>query len=542
MNLNFPQISLYSGSVLGFLFMNIQPVESKKPNVILFLTDDNAFEYWGYGGGPKLSPTIDNIVAQGVECQKFYCTSAVCTPSRFSLHTGKYAGRCADSTFKAKYPETIPYCIEWNTNLDATKEFTLGKMFQEGGYTTGFVGKWHLGFDHSRWHFNPNDDPADPMVSSRLKLFEVAVQQHIAKSGFDIVKSAIPDNNDMHPIESLRYHNLEWYALGAMKAIDSLKKSGNPFFLIINITTHHGPCHEASIDQDIAKTPFGYLGGLDTLMPSRSSIYKRIKDQGYPIDFKTSGTVWTDDCVQAVLNHLKKGEYTEETAIIFTSDHNRFDGKSTCYEGGVNTPFAMSYPEKIKPGSINRNLMQMTDLMPTLAEMCNINLPANLKIDGKSQWANLTGEKKNNVHDYLFFEMGYTRAILSNDGYKYIALRFPKDVIDRIKAGDTIYNIMGDQRHQPTLTRYPHLLASDQLYDLATDPGEQVNLFDNKKLIQKRYELQSKLTEYLGSFTNPFPLTNTDPVYSSPMYQEMQKNARKSLNMEQFYWYQQKCF
>lgn len=513
-----------------------------RPNVILFLTDDNAFEYWGYGGGPKLSPTIDSLAAQGVNCQRFYCTSAVSTPSRYSLHTGKYAGHCADSAFRSKFPDTLPYSIEWNTNLDASKEFTLGEMYQEGGYATGFVGKWHLGFDHSPWHFSPSDDPANPEVSKRLKAYEKAVQKHIAGTGFDMVLSAIPDNNDMHPIESLRYHNLEWYARGAMKAIDSLTASGKPFFLIINITTHHGPCHEASIDQNVNKTPYGFDRGLDTIMPSRSSIYSRITEKGYPVDFKTSGTVWTDDCVNAILSHLRKRQKADKTAIIFTSDHNRYDGKSTCYEGGVNTPFVMSYPEKIESGTVNRNLMQMTDLMPTLAEMCSISLPEDLRIDGKSQWPALSGKNSANVHKYLYFEMGYTRAILSEDGYKYIALRFPTKVIEKIQKGDTIYNIMGDKRHQPTISRYPHLLSADQLYELSTDPNEQVNRFEDKQLSAKRTELQEQLKRYLALFNNPFVLENTDPVYLNPMYKKMQENAKKTLNMNQFYWYQQNCY
>lgn len=101
--------------------------DKDKPNIIMFFTDDNAFWYWGFGGGPKLSPTIDQLAVDGVECTQFYATSSVCTPSRYSLQTGKYAGRCQSQSFLSDFPSSVPYNITWNTFLSDSEEKTMGK-------------------------------------------------------------------------------------------------------------------------------------------------------------------------------------------------------------------------------------------------------------------------------------------------------------------------------------------------------------------------------------------------------------------------------
>ncbi len=517
--------------------------DAKKPNIILFLTDDNDFSYWGFGGGPKLSPNIDKLVSDGVMATQFYASEPVCTPSRYSLHTGRYAGRCLDTTFRKTFPDNVPYDLTWNTFIDAGKEETLGERLQKAGYTTAFVGKWHLGFNDSGFHFNPGDDPSDPSVDKELKAYQAAIVAHIKGTGYDYAASIVPTNNDDSPLVALRYHNLEWYARGAMDFLDQNRKSDKPFFLIVNITTHHGPCHIESIDSDIHYTQAGYVEGLDKIMPPRASIQERIIVKGYPYDFKTAGTVWTDDCVGAILDTLRRDGMAENTAVIFTTDHNRYDGKATCYQGGVHIPFGMKWPGVIRPGTTTSKRMEIPDLYATLIDMAGGQLPENVTLDSKSRLKDFVGGTKPETDDEdLFFEFGYSRAVLSGK-WKYIAVRFPDTLLNNMKEGRTekSYSLRGAVTDEPCILRYPSYFDADQLYNIDNDPEEQSNLAYDAEYQDTLRLMREKLKNILATFDHPFPVDHPDPFYTSDKYRKMNEKAR-NINMEQFYWYRKGCY
>lgn len=537
------QLSISSYMILGLILLTgcKKPVEEKQPNIVLFFTDDNGFEYWGFSGGPDLSPHIDRIAEEGIMAENAYISASVCTPSRYSLHTGKYAGRCLDEQFLSDYPDSIPYNITWNTFLDPKKETTMAELLRQGGYVTGFVGKWHLGWDHDAFEFNAGDDPADPAVNAKLKAFHDEARRRIQASGFDFAESVTPINIDNHPVEAVRFHNLEWFAKGALDFLDAFGNGEKPFFLIVNITTHHGPCHIPSIEQPVSLTPAGYVDGLDGIMPDRESIFERIKEKGYPVDFKTAGSVWTDDCVGAIMDKLKTLGKAEETLVIFTTDHNRYDGKATCYEGGVHIPFVAQFPGVIPAGSTVSTHFQLTDLMPTFLDAGNIPEPDDLEVDGKSIWNHLTGNENGEVHDALYFEFGYSRGILK-DGYKYIAVRFPDEITQRMKNGeaDKAIALRGSITDEPCFLRYPELLVPDQLYHIPEDPDEQHNLADDPAFKAKLKEMQDALWDILETFDHPFE-RDVDPFYYSDEYRELRARARE-IDMEQFYWYRQGCY
>ncbi len=515
----------------------------QQPNIVMFYTDDNAFWYWGFGGGPKLSPTIDQIGEDGVEATQFYCVSSVSTPSRYNLHTGKYAGRCQSKGFLEENPTDDIYAINWNTDLHDSNETTMGQVFQQGGYTTGFVGKWHLGWDRSKFNFTPDADPADPEVDKKLKEYQQYIQEIIKENGFDYAASITPGNNDTHPVKALQHHNLEWYAKGAIDFLKQQKNNNKPFFLIVNITTHHGPCHRESLKQPVKVTQAGYVDGLEGIMPPRESVFERIKEKGYEVNFKTSGTVWTDDLVKAVLDELKNQELENNTSVVFTTDHNRYDGKATCYQGGVHIPFLMKYPGVIEPGSKCDTRFQMTDLFPTFMDMCEMNMPENIDIDGHSFWPALKGEEQKEKHETLYFEFGYTRAILDGD-YKYIALRFADSLLQNMKQGkvDKVYSYSGKMGQYPNALRYSNYYQPEQLYNIKEDKEEQNNLANDPQYQDKLKELKDKLNTYLETFEHPFPLYQVDDYYYSDEYKKMTKKARDETNMDKYYWHRNKCY
>ena len=537
-----------------FLFVNLlivacsspQTDKSEKtetrPNVILFLTDDNDFSYWGFGGGPKLSPNIDRLASEGLVANQFYVSSSVCTPSRYSLHTGKYAGKCSAKEFFDFNPTDKPYKITWNTPLDPEVETTLGEVFQQAGYKTGVVGKWHLSFRIPRFEFDAEADPADPAVAQKLLAYQQASVEQVKLAGFDYAASIIPGNNDEHPVHQLRVHNLEWTAKGAIDFLNEQKDSDQPFLLLVNISTHHGPCHRSSIESDIRLTQQGLVEGLEGIMPARNTIAERITAKGLEVDFKTAGTVWTDDCVGTIMDHVKNLSMAENTAVVFTTDHNRYDGKGTCYQGGVHIPFVMKYPGQQARTVDTR--FQIIDLMPTLMDACKIEAPSNMKIDGKSAWSMLSDSEiqtDGSERDF-YFEFGYTRAVLAGD-WKYIAFRPMDDQIQQMQEGkvDRAFNFKGNTGDEPAVLRYPHYFDRDQLYNIKLDPEEQKNLANDPAYQETLNMMKAKLISKLDGFQHPFPVEQANPFFNTEKYRLLAKNA-KILNMDQHYWYKNGCY
>jgi arylsulfatase A-like enzyme len=218
------------------------------------------------------------------------------------------------------------------------------------------------------------------------------------------------------------------------------------------------------------------VNGLEGIMPPRESIYERIIEKGYPIDFKTSGTVWTDDCVGAILDTLSRNGMADNTAVIFTTDHNRYDGKATCYQGGVHIPFGMKWPGVIKPGTTTSKRMMIPDLYATIIEMAKGSLPDKVALDSRSRINDLVkGTHPANDNEVLYFEFGYSRAVLS-DNWKYIAVRFPANLLDNMKEGKTekSYSLRGAVTDEPCMLRYPYYFDADQLYNLQNDPTNSI--------------------------------------------------------------------
>ena len=534
-------------SLLSLLLVascNNRPGQPERPNIVFIFTDDNAFEYWGFGGGPDLSPHVDRIAAEGVTMTQAYATAPVCTPSRYSLYTGRYSGRCRLPEFRAEFPENEICNITWNTYLDPELETTIGNVFQKAGYTTGYVGKWHLGFDMEPWRkqFKENDNPRDPEVASVLKEYAEAANQTVREAGFDYAASVTPINIDNHPVKGVQFHNLEWFAKGAIDFLDMQGKSKKPFLLFVNITTHHGPCHMESIDQDVSLTPVGHVEGLVGIMPSRQSIYRRIDAKGLDADFKTAGTVWTDDCIGAIKDHLGEIGLEESTIFIFTTDHNRYDGKATCYQGGVHIPLLIKYPGVIEPGSECHVRLLLPDLFPTLMEAAGINQASCPDIDGRSAWKQVTGVSDEPIREDLFFEFGYSRGVLFKN-WKYIAIRHPDSLTQNMNSGlvDKAYALRGSITSEPCILRYPHYFDADQLYNLDQDPDEQVNLAYVQEHAGTLQMMKERLQAYTTTFENPFPVDHVDSFYTTAQFNLLVKNARE-IDMEQFYWYLRDCY
>jgi arylsulfatase A-like enzyme len=477
--------------LVSLLFGSCTKKENDKPNVIIIYTDDHNFEHIGVYGGDVLTPNIDKIANGGALFKRLYVSSPVCTPSRYSLITGRYAVRSKELQ---KHQSTDqPAFIRWNTFLNE-EDKSSAHLFKDSGYVTGMVGKYHMGGEFGFLGGDENYD--DPAVRDTINAIYKIWQQNVKDvAGFDYVESLY--GNNMHIIgvpKSMQYHNMEWITKGAIDFIDQNKDE--PFYLYFAPTLPHVPGPLESLKADPRITAAGMLDKpITDIQPSRKSVLERTRAAG--IDDENAPMTWLDDGIGAVLDRLEEYGLMENTIIVFASDHQSPRAKMTCYEAAANVPGAIMWKGNIKPGQVIDALASNIDIVPTLLDFTSISSPDNYIIDGKS-WRGLLAGETQKLHESLYLEVLYQRAVVTKD-WKYIAVRFPDKINKEITPENRRqYNIEGrkgkDRFNNDTI--FPAYYDDDQLYYLVDDKEEQNNLANDPKYADKLREMKLLMKEY----------------------------------------------
>ena len=467
----------------------------------------------GYFDDPRmLTPNIERLANEGAMLEHFYITTATCTPSRYTLLTGRLASR--NPVLKERVPADQPVNLSWNTPI-APDETHIASELKKAGYKTGFVGKWHNGTPpHDPANQVAEDaDPHDPVVLEKMRAeYDKDVEHIREKIGFDFVERVYARNKEnMNAPKFMRVHNLEWITEGALKFID--EQAENPFFLYMPITVPHGQYYSDWLEENTLATPIGLLDKHPDCMPTREDILSRVDKLGIP--HRNAMGTWMDDSVGAVMKKLEDLGQFDNTVFIFTSDHQS-RGKFTCYEG-CRVPFIIRWPGKVGAGSRIDAYHCNADIARTLIELAGGIVPDDMKLDGRSMLPALAG--KSGTRDTVFLETAYTRAIISGK-YKYMANRPPQDVLDQINEqiatipDPTERDLHWSGRHNWHVDEggvvygpnrdFPAYYDMDQLYDLEQDPFEQVNLIDKPEYSEIVADLKAKMTQQLNRLPHAF--------------------------------------
>lgn len=519
----------------------------ERPNIIFIMTDDQSsivpnskdaeFKFsdgngrgiqshpFGFNGDKDVhTPIIDGLAKNGIIFTNAYVSSAVCSPSRYATLTGRYAGRCEGKSFVKLHPKGMMARVENNTELEEHKD-NLAKILQKAGYRTGFVGKSHI-IDHhilnkkNRWeelglkYYEKEDDPKVPEVSNAMEHNHNFWAERIKDYGFDYANGVYAANLRELYNDSLNVHNLEWKNKAALDFID--QADDEPFFLYYSETIPHGPApwiykkgkYIYGLDSNPHFTSAGYYQDEFENMPNRQQILQEVKDAGKDPDH--AWLTWFDNAVGSVIQKLKETGKLENTLIIITSDHGNYNfGKSTVYQGGVKVPLMMYWPAGIKAGLNYNELVQNIDYAPTFLELAGVDVKSVKELDGVSLKETLTGNTKP-VHDYLFFEIGFARGVMTKD-WKYIAVRYDEKTEKQIEEGHVWTGWNNHKFAQPYYIRNSHLgyhaallnenyFERDQLYNLKIDPKENNNVFEANP--QRTDEMKKLLEKSLKSFPN----------------------------------------
>ncbi len=348
-------------------------------NVILIMSDDQGIGDFGINGNPIVqTPFIDKMAQNSASLSRFY-VNAVCSPTRASLMTGRWSYRTGvTDTFKGR-------------SIMDDQETTIAEVLKAAGYSTGLFGKWHLGDNY----------PYRPMEQG----FETAVYHR----GGGLGQPSEPVGADERYTNPVLFRNgVQYTAEGYCadiyfsEAIDFIEASHNkdqPFFAYIASNTPHSPYH------DVPEKWLQYYKGLNLENDQFP------QDQGHKIagvdDMDTRARIFAmvsnlDENVGRLFSELDRMELTENTLVIYLCDNgpntNRyvtgFKGrKSNAWEGGVRSPFWAHWPMGFKAGTTSDALSAHVDVLPTILEACEVDVPADLSIDGQSMLGYLTGEK-----------------------------------------------------------------------------------------------------------------------------------------------------
>ena len=501
------------------------------PNIIFIIADDmhrHQFNCLDEGkdeaGKPRnLTPNLDRLAKQGTLMMGQHVSAPVCTPSRYSCLTGLYASRSKSRNFVRETELRGQSVVQWTSFI--TDEMTLPKLFKQAGYTTGLVGKNHA-VEGRIAKVGYHEDPRDPAVVKRLVERQRQAEEHIRAAGFEYVAGLYHENPDHNGPRELGVHNLDWTTDNALKFIDA--NQDKPFFLYYATTTPHGPGEPArSWNADPLVVPTGFLPTPLDVLPPRNTIPQRVKAAGLNPSPSNCNLLWLDDSVGAILSRVEQLGLDDNTIVVFFNDHGQA-AKGTLYQGGVANPSIIWRKGGFPCGSLNQTQVSNIDFAPTLLGLAGVQYDAD-QFDGVSFMSSLDG-KASQVHDSLYFEMGFTRAV-TKDGWKYLALRYPASEVTIEKRQRILDKFNADQREhrRPIYTENPLAQFShislipgggdaeakstgkkagyydpDQLYNLNVDPGESNNLAADPAYAEKLAEMKTELQKYLRDLPGEF--------------------------------------
>lgn len=332
-------------TVAGSLAPAAVPSPSR-PNIILINCDDLGYGDLGcYGAKDIRTPHLDRMAAEGTRFTDFSVTSALCSPSRASLMTGRYPGRVGLATGVLR-PDA--------RNGLAHEELTLGDVAKSAGYATGCIGKWHLGFLKG---LRPLDQGFDTYYGVLHNLDHHETVMFEKAGGMPVLRGDAVEKRPAVPAEMTALYTTE--ALNFIEA-----NQAKPFFLYLAHAMPHIPFDaSAKFKGQSARGLYG--DAVEEL----------------------------DDSTGQILEKLQSLGLGEKTLVIFTSDNGperKTPGtaaplrgtKHTVLEGGLRVPFIAWWPNHVSADRVCDEFIATLDILPTIARLAGAELPTSLKVDG----------------------------------------------------------------------------------------------------------------------------------------------------------------
>jgi choline-sulfatase len=439
----------------------VAPVADRRPNLLVFLTDDHGHWAAGCAGNRELrTPSLDHLAATGVRMRGAFTPCPVCSPARASFFTGRLPSQ-----------HGIHDWLKWDeqgqTHPGIDGQCNLGQLLQRAGYHTGLVGKWHCARDREP---RPGFD--------RWFSYEMNQSPHFGEQHF---------SDQGRPVTEQGHQAV----LLTERAVDFLRTrpAERPFFLVVGYVCTHTPlrdqperlvssyrgCTFADIPDEVAAPCHG---AARMPWPHARATHREQLAQYY------AAVSFIDEQVGRILDELDGAGVRNETLVVYTADHGHMNGHhgliskgnatipQNLLEESIRVPSLISWPAAVPAGRVLPQMVDHCDLFCTLLEAAGAETDAEIHSPGRSFLPLLRGEAMP-WRDAQFCEYGNARMIRT----------------DRLKL----------------IRRYPgpngHF--GDELYDLAADPRETENRIGDPAHAAALAELGARLDAHFREYEIP---------------------------------------
>lgn len=459
----------------------------RPPNIVLILVDDLGWMDLGCQGSDLFeTPHLDKLAAEGIRFTNAYAACAVCSPTRAAVQTGRYPARLfVTDWIRARFQggkipaDRINPCLapveKWrgkkvlcppNALWMESSEITIAEALKTKGYTTCYIGKWHLGTDD--WYpdkqgYDFNFGGCD--YGQPPNYFDPFNQPN---GRHEMLRAGIPGLPGRKKGEYLSDREAD-EAVGFIQ-----KNRDRPFFLQLAHYAVHTP--------------------IQAKKEVTARYQKKIESATKPPKQKNAKYAAmvqsVDDAFARVQKALKENGLVENTIVLFTSDNGGLlgptnnaplrSGKGYAYEGGIRVPFLVRWPGFVKPSTVDDTPVCSIDIFPTVLEAAGVELPQDRAIDGLSLVPVLSGKGELN-RDALYWHFPHYRhapgpySIIRQNDWKLIKwYEGPKE-----------------------------------LYHLGNDLGEKNNLIEAEPELARKLEV--RLMQHLSNVKAKIPIPKPIP-------------------------------
>ncbi|MCI0623557.1 MAG: sulfatase-like hydrolase/transferase [Acidobacteria bacterium] len=412
-------------TVYGLLLASAIVVEassSQTPNIVVLLADDLGYADISLHGGREVStPNIDSLADNGIRCSNGYVSGPYCSPTRAGLLTGRYQQR-----FGHEFNPALLNQGGQGQGL-ALAEKTLADRLKAAGYTTGLVGKWHLG-EEDRFH---------PLKRGFVEFFGFLTGSHSYFETDDPTRGPILGGRQRAEFKGYLTDVLAEKAAAFVE-----RNKQKPFFLYLAFNAVHTPMH----------APDRLLQRFERISDMKRRTYLAM-------------TAALDEAVGTLLRQLRQAGLEERTLIFFLSDNGgpttKFaangsgnaplrGSKGDTWEGGIRVPFLLQWKDHLAAGKIYERPVIALDIAPTALAAAGVKLKPEWKLDGVDLLPFLQEKRKEDPHEALFWRFGSQMAVRQGDWKLVRASRGLKEYED-ITTEPMLFNLAADIAEQRDL-------------------------------------------------------------------------------------------